>query len=48
MQKYSTLSCEGEACSVFLAKMKADEVTLSVPNTQGWTVTFDREPTKVR
>ena len=47
MQKYSTLSCEGEACSVSLARMKTDEVTLSVSHSQGWTVTFDREPTKV-
>ena len=35
------------ASSVFLARMKTDEVTLSASHSQGWTVIFDREPTKV-
>lgn len=48
VEEYGTLSCKGEARSACLVKMKTDEVTLNVSHSQGWTVTFDRGPTKVR
>ena len=39
---------EGEAWSDRLVKMTANEVTLSIAAmSEGWNVTFDKEPTKV-
>lgn len=47
-EEYKTLSCLGESKSNHdFVQMRADEVTLSVRNSKGWNVTFDRNPTKV-
>lgn len=41
---YKTLK---EVPSTQLVQMTADEVTLSVCNSKGWDIAFDRDPTKV-
>lgn len=47
MEGYSYISYREEAKSNQFALMKADEVTLSVIDSDGWDVRFDRTPTKV-
>ena len=49
LKDYRNISfIEGEARSDRLVKMTANEVTLSViAKSEGWNVTFDKEPTKV-
>ena len=48
MEEYSALSCKGIAKSDCLVQMKAEEVMLTVQKSEGWDITFDRQPTIVR
>ena len=45
---YTAMSSEEEDRSVVTAKITAKEILLSTTDMQGWTVIFDKEPTKVR
>ncbi len=42
------LACRDRSPCARLVRMRSEEATLSVCNSEGWRVTFDKKPTKVR